>query len=179
MKTAIIYLFVLLVTCSVALAQEDPKFQTGKQQKTFQDFTGNWKIIYNGFDLAHNLNSSITGKANISTEFKGSYLNMVFDLSTKDSDLKMIWTFAYDCISNKYVLYSKNSAMTYPYYGTGDYNADAKSFSFLTNAHDEHGNRFKVVLKWEREDKFSLLLYNFTIKNAETLVQQYTLIKLD
>lgn len=179
MKQITSYLTLFFFVLLSSMANDVAEFKLTEHHQVFKSFEGKWKVLVNSYDIAGNIVSTYSGKADIHTSLKGRYLDFDFDFSNHESDYMMFWQFGYDMNRDKYVLFQRNNLYSFPYYGTGDYNPKDNSFAFLTNAYDKRGNKLKVLIEWEREDKLILRLNNFTIKKAERLIEEYTLIKLD
>ncbi len=179
MKRMTTYFTLFFLVLLNSMANDPAVFKTTKEHEVFSQFEGKWKVIVNSYDIAGNIVTTYSGKAEINTEMKNRYLDFKFDFSNPESDYIMNWHFGYDVNCDKYVLFQRNNLYSFPFYGVGDYDADENTFAFLTNDYDKRGNKLKVLIKWVRDDKFLLELHNFTIKKAERLIEEYALIKLD
>jgi hypothetical protein len=179
MRNILLIVLVLVFGSVFSRAQNTDEVIPGQNQEMFSAYIGTWKILSQSYDLGGSLTNTTNGVAEIKTVFENRYLDMDFKFKDNKSEFDMFWTLSYNCIDNKYFLFSRNSSYTFPYYGNGEYDAKAKSFAFLVNQYDTYGNRYKIVFKWEREDKFVIEMYNFSIKGAEILKNKFTLIKLD
>ncbi len=173
------YLILLLLLIFSSNANDVAQFKTTKEHEVFKQFNGKWKVLVNSYNLVGELVSNYSGKADIHTSLKDRYLDFDFDFANTQTDYEMHWQFGYDKNADKYVLFQRNNLFSYPYYGTGSYDPEKNRFEFLTNDYDKRGNKLRVIIRWERDDKFLLELHNVTIKKAERLIEEYTLVKLD
>jgi hypothetical protein len=146
----------------------------GKEHDILSKFEGKWKQNI----LLKHTTEEITGTGTIENRmiYSGRFLEMdaVYNFSGYPMEGKII--IGFNRHTSKYFLFGIDNYDTKPIYITGEYNNKTQELSFTGSEFDPKTKKninFKIVLKIERENKYTYKVFNIFDKNEKLIIEKH------
>ncbi len=153
-----IILIALLFTTVTLFAKDTSPYYSNPHHKVFEQFLGDWEVIYaNRTDKG--VPTGGRGEATTQLDLGKTVLNIKSKLGFDLGKVDLSFIIGYDKNFSKYYFISYDNSGETPALFWGEYIAESKLFEFKTYEKYPSEGDIRLVLKLERQDKFTVKSY--------------------
>lgn len=152
-------ILVLLLFATVAsIAGETSPYYSVPSHKVFEQFLGEWDVIYAN-RTEKGVPSGGRGEAKAELDLGKTVLNVKSKLAFELGDIDLHFVLGYDKHFSKYYFISYDNSGETPALFWGEYIAESNIFEFKNYDKYPSEGDIRLVIKLEREDKFTVKSY--------------------
>jgi hypothetical protein len=153
-----IILIAILFTTVALFAKDTSPYYSSPHHKVFEQFLGDWEVIYaNRTDKG--VPTGGRGEATTQLDLGKTVLNVKSRLGFDLGKVDLSFIIGYDKNFSKYYFISYDNSGETPALFWGEYIAESKLFEFKTYEKYPSEGDIRLVLKLERQDKFTVKSY--------------------
>jgi hypothetical protein len=151
-------LVLLLFAVGTTLAEEKSPYYSVPSHKVFEKFLGEWDVIYaNRTDKG--VPSGGRGEAKVELDLGSTVLEINSTLGFDLGDVNLYFILGYDKNFSKYYFLSYDNSGETPALFWGEYIAESNLFEFKNYDKYPSEGDVRLIIKLEREDKFTVKSY--------------------
>ena len=151
-------LVLLLISAVASLAEEKSPYYSVPSHKVFEKFVGDWDVIYaNRTDKG--VPSGGRGEAEVELELGKTVLKIKSELDFDLGEVESYFILGFDKNFSKYYFLSYDNSGETPALFWGEYIAESNLFEFKNYDKYPKEGDIRLIIKVEREDKFTVKSY--------------------